>query len=297
MEIINKIKKEFIYQIDNFNLEEINILVNLINDCNGNIFFCGVGKSGNIAKHCCDLLKCISIKAFYFDILNSTHGDIGTLKNNDLILMISNSGNTPELVNLLPLFKNIGIKTIGICCNDKSKFKELCNLTIVTPFQKEISEDNIKIPTNSCMSHLLFTNILVSILKNNITLDDYRNNHLSGNIGNNLLKIKDLLIKDFPKIIFNNEISLHTIFLKMTKYKIGCCFFINNENELLGLLTDGDIRRLLVKNDKLNKITINDITKNYHYENDLDKMIYEIQNNHNFIPVICNKKLIGIFRI
>ena len=115
--IIDEIKTEFNYQINNFNLNDINELAEIIKKIKGNIFFCGVGKSGNIGKHCCDLLKCISFSSFYFDILNSVHGDIGTLTNKDIILMFSNSGNTKELIDIIPLFKNIGITTVGICCN------------------------------------------------------------------------------------------------------------------------------------------------------------------------------------
>ena len=109
--------------------------------------------------------------------------------------MFSNSGNTTEIINIIPIFKNIGLKTVGICCNEISKFKELCDIIIITPFNNEISGVINKIPTNSCMSHLIFCNILVSLLKNNISLDKYKENHLSGNIGKNLLKVKDIFIK------------------------------------------------------------------------------------------------------
>lgn len=291
--IIKEIKNEFLYQIRNFNIEEINNLAKLINDCNGNIYFCGVGKSGNIAKHCCDLLKCISIKAFYFDLLNSTHGDIGTLKNNDIILMFSNSGNTIELVNLIPLFKEIGIKVIGICCNKDSKFNKYCDNIIVTPYQEEISGVIDKIPTNSFMSHLLFSNILVSLLKNRIDLNSYRQNHLAGNIGKNLLKVKDVLINDFPKIVFEKEILLHEVLLKMTQYKIGCCFFINNNNELIGLLTDGDIRRLFISNENKKFIILEDINKNYFYITNKNEFIYNIKKKYTCIPVLENNKILN----
>lgn len=294
--ILKEIKNEFLYQIQNFNLDEINNLAKLINECNGNIYFCGVGKSGNIAKHCCDLLKCISIKSFYFDLLNSTHGDIGTLKNNDLILMFSNSGNTIELVNLIPLFKEIGIKTIGICCNKDSKFKDLCDYIIITPFENEISGIIDKIPTNSFMSHLLFSNILVSILKNRINLNKYRQNHLAGNIGKNLLKIKDVLINDFPKIVFKEKILLHEVLLKMTDFKIGCFFFIEQNNYLIGILTDGDIRRLLIEDENKKYINLGDINQNFHYESNLNKFVYSINKKYNYIPILENNIIKGIIK-
>jgi arabinose-5-phosphate isomerase len=293
--IVDEIKKEFNYQIDNFNLEEINNLCEIIKLIKGNIYFCGVGKSGNIAKHCCDLLKCISYSSFYLDILNSTHGDIGTLTNKDIILMFSNSGNTNEIINIIPLFKNIGIKTVGICCNKKSKFKELCDITIITPFKNEISGEIDKIPTNSYMSHLIFSNILVSLLKKNITLDKYKENHLAGNIGKNLSKVKDVLIKEYPKIIMNGNMELNKILLEMTEYKIGCCFFVDDEDNLLGILTDGDIRRLLINNN-FEYININNINRNYYYVDDLEKYIFEI-NNYNYVPIIDKNKIIGIYAL
>ena len=293
MDIVDNIKREFNYQINNFNINKIYEIINILKNTPGNIYCCGVGKSGNIAKHCCDLLKCISYKSFYLNILNTTHGDIGTLNNKDVILIFSNSGNTIEIINIIPLFKNIGVFSIGVCCNKKSKFKELCDLTIVTPFQNEIEGEINKIPTNSIMSHLLFINILISISKNRITLDKYKQNHLSGNIGKSLLKIKDVLSNNFPKIIISrdNMIDINIILLKMTEYKCGCCFFINNDDELLGILTDGDIRRLLIGNNNV-KININNINSNFYYEKDLEKYVALLK--YNYTPILSNKKLIGI---
>lgn len=298
--IIDEIKKEFNYQIENFNLESINNLCEIIKNVEGNIYFCGVGKSGNIAKHCCDLLKCISFPSFYLDLLNSTHGDIGTLTNKDIILMFSNSGNTTEIINIIPLLKNIGTKTVGICCKEESRFKKLCDFNVIIPCKNEITGTIDKIPTNSCMSQLTFCNILVSSLKNNISLDKYKENHLSGNIGNNLLKVKDIFIKEYPKIIMNDineNIEINKVLLEMTKYKIGCCFFTDTEDKLLGILTDGDIRRLLINMDYNKYININNINKNYYYIEDLEKYIFEINYNCNYIPIKEKTKIIGIFRI
>ena len=294
--ILSEIKEEFNFQINNFNVKEITNLSKIIHSVTGNIYFSGVGKSGNIAKHCCDLLKCISYSCFFFDLLNSTHGNIGTMKNNDIIIMFSNSGNTYELINVIPLFKKIGIKTIGICCNTKSRFKELCDLTIITPLKKEISGNIDKIPTNSVMSHLIFCNILVSPLKKNISLDKYKENHISGNIGRNLLKIKDCLIYDYPKIIIkNNTIKLNDIFLEMTTKRIGCCFFEKENKELIGILTDGDIRKLLIFNPKLESITLSNINKEFEFETDLNKYLTDCKNQR-YIPILKEKKIIGIIR-
>lgn len=291
--IITEIKKELFYQLDNFNLDDIYKLSDIIRNIDGNIYFIGIGKSGNMANHCSDLLKSISIKSIYLEYTSLLHGDLGILNNNDIVILFSNSGNTLELINIIQFIKS-RCKVIGICSNYKSKFNEYCDETFITPFKNEISGKIDKIPTNSCMSQLLFSNLLVSNLKKNITIEDYKNNHPKGNIGEKLLKIKDILITDFPKLIFDENVELSKVLLEMTEYKIGCCFFINKNQELLGILTDGDVRRIFIKNKNLNLITIDNINTDYYYETDLDKFINKCKSNI-YIPILDNNKLLGIF--
>lgn len=301
--ILQEIKDEFYYQINNFNINDIYKLAEIIKKSLGNIYLCGVGKSGNIAKHCCDLFKCISYSSFYFDILNSTHGDIGTLKNKDIILLFSNSGDTSEIINIIPLFKEIGCKIIGICSNKNSKFSELCDENLIIPFNKEISGIINKIPTNSCMSQLIFSNILVSILKENISQNKYKQNHLGGIIGKSLLKIKDCLTTEFPKIIIdeNNKYpDILNILIEINKYEMEICCFINKDNKLIGILTEGDIRRELINNNLvINNINIDKIiNKNYLFETDPEKYVINCkQIGLGYLPLIINNKLKGIVSI
>ena len=290
--IISEIKKDFNYQINNFDFEKINTLINLISTEDKNVYFIGIGKSGNIAKHCCDLLKSVSINCHYLDNTNLLHGDIGIIKNN-IIIMFSKSGNTEEIINIIPFFKSRNCYLVGICCDNNSKFEKYSDLFIKTPLIQEISGKINKIPTNSYMSHLLFSNILVSKLKKNINLLTYQKNHPAGNIGKDLKKIKDLIIYEFPKLILNDNISLNNVLLEMTKYKIGCCFFTNDENKLIGILTDGDIRRLLIKHNYKEKLNVNDINNNYYYESDINKCIVECRQIK-YIPILLNSKLVGI---
>ena len=289
--IFDEIKKEFFYQINNFNLNDINKISNSILNISGNIYFIGVGKSGNMSKQCSDLLKSVSIKSIHLEYTNLLHGDLGVINDNDLVILFSNSGNTYELVNII---KYINFKKIGICSNSESKFNELCDETLIIPFNSEISGEINKIPTNSCMSQLLFSNLLISNLKKNIDLENYKMNHPMGQIGKNLLKIKDVLIKEFPKLILDGKIELSKILLEMTKYKIGCCFFINKNDELIGILTDGDIRRILIDNPKINIIFKENINKDYYYETDMERSIFDYENYY-YIPITNeNNKIIGI---
>lgn len=296
-DFIEQIKKEVNYQLDNFNIDELQLFSDFLIEKNltGNIYFTGIGKSENIAIHFCNLLKSIGLNCFYLNWINGLHGDIGTLKENDLIIIFSKSGNTIEIINSIEYIKNKKCFIYGICCGKKSMFNELCDKVLVTPFCKEINNVIDFIPTNSYMSHLLFVNLIVSFVcyKLNIQLETYKLNHPGGNIGNNLKKIKDILITNYPEIVLSNVINLHDVLLMMTDYKIGCCFFIDVNDKLVGIMTDGDIRRLLLNEENRINIHIENINQNYYYETDVDKFIFECKKIC-YIPILDNnKKMIG----
>lgn len=296
--ILYKIKNECNYQLNNIKLDDIEKIKNKIIEVNknNNIYFTGIGKSENIAIHACSILKSLSIKCFYLNATNSTHGDIGTLKKNDLIILFSNSGNTRELINIMPNLKNKNVFIYGICCNKKSKFIELCDEVLILPFNKEIDCNINSIPTNSFMSFTFFINILATSISDYLSIEEYSCNHPAGNIGKDLQKISDVLIHHFPKIILKEKVQLHTILLKMTELKIGCCFFVDENDKLLGILTDGDIRRKIIENYKINYISINDINTNFYYETDENKLLKDCKNI-GYIPLLNNlQKLLGIIK-
>lgn len=306
---IKNIEDETRFQLANFDNVHFDFITEELLGCIGNIYVTGVGKSEDISIHFVNLLKSIGIKSYYFNIMNSTHGDLGCIKNEDIIIFFSKSGNTKEIIDKINLFK---CYRIGVCCHVKSLFSKYCDYNIVLPFQSEITNSkNINcIPSNSYMSHLFFVNILINNLieKSNINLDLYKSNHPAGNIGHNLRKIKDIIITEYPKIILasniilNGNIKLNDILLEMTNYSIGCCFFVNENNNLLGVLTDGDIRRIMLNNKNINDISIHDINTKYTIINDSNIYISELIKNENlekykkakFIPIIENHIIIGI---
>jgi arabinose-5-phosphate isomerase len=296
--IINQIQKESIYQLKHINLCEINNLSKLILEKNktNNIYFLAVGKSLNIAQHTCSILNSINIKCFLINSLNSIHGDIGCLRKDDIVICYSKSGNTSELIDIVPFIKSKECYIIGLCCHTESKFNNICDKTIVLPFKNEILNlNNINsIPTNSYMVFLYFTNILTYylIINSKINIETYKLNHPAGNIGKNLKKIKDIIITKYPKIIFEDKIDINKVLLEMSKFNIGCCFFVNKEDILIGIMTDGDIRRFILKTNK-QEISLNDINNKYYFETNINKYLKDCKEV-GYIPVINNKKLIGI---
>ena len=291
--IIQEIKKEVNFQIDNLDIKKITPIIEKIGSCEGIIYTTGIGKSENIAYHLSDLLKSISIKSFFLNSTNSTHGDIGCIGSNDIIIMFSKSGKTRELIEIIHFLKQRNCYIIGICNDTSNSFARECDYNLILPFGEEICGEINKIPSNSFMSHLLFVNIIVGELKKNITINEYKQNHPNGSIGTQLKKISDCIIVDFPKIILKNCVKLHDILLEMTKYKIGCCFFVDEDNELIGILTDGDIRRLLLNNENLKEISIDVINKTFYYEENLNKYMFDCKK-YNYVPILNNNQIIGL---
>lgn len=292
MSIIQSIKTEMEYQLDNFPLENIDKLIDEINNST-NIYFTGVGKSGTLALHTSNILKSLGIKSFYLKPVDSLHGDIGSIKQKDLVIMFSKSGNTVELLNISNVLKSKNINVIGVCCNTSSKFSQICDSTIVLPINNELSSNIKTLPTNSCMVQLLFCNILSSKIAENIDIINYKLNHPSGAIGLKLLTIEDKITNNFPKFVIKDKILLRDLLLEMTRYKLGCCFFVDCKDNLIGILTDGDIRRMLIKDSAKSYITINELNKHFVYEENLNKFISEIRDVK-IIPILNNRKLIGI---
>ncbi len=296
-----EVNNEIIHQIRNLKEEDVINFAALIKGCQGNIYTMGIGKSGNIAKHFADLLKSISIQISYLETINALHGDIGPLNSSDYVFLFSKSGNTSELIQVLPFLKHRTKNIYGICCENDSHFERECKQVFVTPFQNEISGEISKIPTNSYMSHLLFTNHVVSILKKDISLDTYKNNHPAGSIGSALKKVKDVMLKEYPKIVWReniNKIPVVSVLLEMTQYNIGCCVFLNQNETLLGILVDGDIRRLLLKKQDLQNISKEDIKKNCVSVNDDNVLVTSLDKHYKFIPFVNqNREVLGLVRL
>lgn len=297
MDIIQDIKNEINYGLDNLDIQKINEIKDIIiNNKNNNIFFSGIGKCETIAIHLCNLLKSLSYKTFFLNIQNSSHGDIGCMHENDIIMLFSKSGNTSELINFIKISNLKNIRVISITCNPDSNMGKISYLHYALPLRKELQQGIINVPTNSAFIMLAFSNVLVKLC-DNIKLDEYKLNHLGGSIGNDLKKIKDIMIKDYPSLSLNNNLKLIDIVLEMTNKKMGIVVIKNNENNVIGILTDGDIRRLLLKNTNLTYIKDEHVNKFYYKfddENIIFKDIKSLLLKYKFVPVIVEKKCLGI---
>lgn len=291
---INDIKKELINQLDIYPIKKIIEFIDNISKINGTIYCGGIGKSDTLCKLLSDLLKSINIKSHTLNITNLNHGDIGAVDcDNDILIIFSKSGNTIELKNICENNKNF--KIYGVFCNKQADLIKYCDNFIILPFINEIKNNIDIIPSNSCISYIIFINLLISglIEKNNIKLENYEKNHIGGNIGKQLLILKNIMITDFPKKNINTDIDINDILIDMIEFKIGCYIFINNENKYVGLITDADLRKLYHMKLDIKKIinTNSFVIKNKNLRV-LD--IYENIKLYSYIPILDNDEIIGL---
>jgi arabinose-5-phosphate isomerase len=293
------LRATFDYFCTNLPYEQIERLVDALQSIPGNIYFLGTGKSGNMARHCADLLKCISLPAFYADTTDLLHGSIGCISEKDMVVLFSRSGSTAELIALVPYLKARRVKLWGVINAPTSKLADLCEDTVNLPFRGEMPGEIDQIPTHSCLAQLLFANVLVSRLKGSLPLAQYALNHPAGAIGSALSTVREVLVPlgQFPRIVLDDGVAvpLHDVFFQMTRWKMGACFFTTPEGGLEGLLTDGDIRRLLLADPGRTAVFSADINQTCYTETDLGKFIRDCKPFH-FIPVVDPKSrvLLGI---
>lgn len=296
MNIIKEIQNEFNETIKKFDIDKLKKIQSIIKNHKKNIFITGIGKCENVAYHFIDLLKSISYKAFHISIQNSSHGDIGCVHEDDLVIVFSKSGNTKELIDFLEIIKRKKIYSIGISCNPNNKINNLTQENFIIPLNNEIISGISKIPNNSCMMMVVFINIICKMVEN-IKLDEYKENHLGGTIGNDLKNIKQMMIIDYPYIILSENMKILDILLKMTNKKIGYIIFKDNNENIIGVMSDGDIRRFILKNKEINNIKLEDINQNYFKLDDTNILLKDIKSlllKYKFIPVVQNKKCIGL---
>ena len=297
MDIINSIKDEIDYNINNLDINEIIKIKDILLEYkNNNIFFSGIGKCETIAIHISNILKSLSYKSFYINIQNSSHGDIGCLDDKSIVMLFSKSGNTEELIHFIKIAKKKSIKVISITCNNICKMKELSDYHYNLPLKSELDYGIINTPTNSCVLMLIFCNILIKLM-DNVDINEYKLNHLGGSIGNDLKKIKDLMTTQYPNFIYHDKLKIVDIVLEMTNKKMGFTLIKDINENVMGIITDGDIRRFLLKNENLNYLNKDDINTTFfklENENLIIKDIKSILLKYKYIPVIIKNKCIGL---
>ena len=243
---INKLSKN----IDNEFYKAVVSIVNL----KGKLIISGVGKSGNIAAKLAASFTSTGVPAIFLNPVDASHGDMGIVSKEDILIALSNSGESNELSDLLDFSKKKQIKIISITSNKNSLLSKNSDITLLLPTHKEADKLNT-IPTTSttlCLS--LGDALCCSVLDiRNFDKKSFKELHPGGKIGKKLKTLNEIMDKDIP--IIDNKASIKEAVLIMTEKKYGCAVMIDKNKKIKGMFTDGDLRRAI------NQINLNDNVK------------------------------------
>lgn len=267
---------------------------------NGKLIIIGVGKSGHIANKLAATFSSTGTPSFFIHPSEAMHGDIGAVSKKDTILLISNSGCTQEIIQILPNLKKIGCNILSLCGNSKSKIYDESDMSLVVKVKKEACPLNLA-PTSSTTVTLVLGDIIAVILMRmkSFKEKDFGENHPGGRLGKNLnLKIKDIMKKGKDIPVVGDDKKLKDALIEMTKKNMGCVIVANKNNKAIGFFTDGDLRRSIKKLLDIHDTFINKImTKKFlscsedNYATEILEMMKK--NKINSLPVLNNNKIIG----
>ena len=233
--------------------------VNEIHNCVGRIIVTGVGKSAIIAQKIVATFNSTGTPSVFMHAADAVHGDLGIIQKDDIIICISKSGNTPEIRLLIPFIKNNANKIICICGNAESYLAKQSDIFLNTFVEKEACPHNLA-PTTSTTAQLAMGDALaVATLEvRNFTKQDFAKYHPGGTLGKQLiLKVSDVILdSEKPEVAPNTNIK--NVLFEISKRRLGATAVIENNN-ICGIITDGDIRRMLEKYNDISHIVASDI--------------------------------------
>lgn len=292
----------------------INNLINFIDDdfisavecisySKGRIVISGIGKSAIIAQKIVATLNSTGTASIFMHTSDAIHGDLGIIQKNDTVIFISKSGESDDIKTLLPLIKNNGNKIISIISNKNSYLAINSDYIIKAFVKKEICLNDI-VPTSSTTAQLVLGDAIAASLLHikGFSVNDFAKIHPGGTLGKKLyLKVDDIFSKhEVPKVKIDD--NLKNIILEISSKRLGATAVIDNENNLLGIITDGDLRRMLQKNNKIDLICAKDIlSKNPKTINKeslaIDAFYLMKKNNITQLAVTEDNKYLGIIHI
>ena len=236
--------------------------VNAIVNCQSKIILCGVGKSGIIANKISATLSSIGTPSFFLSAGDCSHGDMGSISKKDVLILISYSGNSSELKNIINYANRNKILLIGITSKKKSDLYKNSDIVLVTP---EVKEAGLNIvPTSSTINQLSLGDALaISTLKrkkiNNI---DFKKFHPSGSLGEKLKTVEDLMLTNKKIPFIDENTTMREALTIMTKKKLGTLIARNKKKITTGIITDGQVRRFSSKNINLNRLKVKNVMTN-----------------------------------
>ncbi|MBH0029542.1 MULTISPECIES: KpsF/GutQ family sugar-phosphate isomerase [unclassified Pseudoalteromonas] len=219
----------------------------LMYDCEGRIIVIGMGKSGHIGNKIAATLASTGSPAFFVHPGEASHGDLGMITKNDVVMLISNSGETSEVLNIIPVLKRLGAKMIAMTGNTQSTMATLANVHVCIKVEKEACSLGLA-PTSSTTATLAMGDAMaVALLEaRGFTADDFALSHPGGSLGKRLLlTLKDVMHSGANTPIIDVSQTVKDALIEMSAKGLGMTAIVGENQQLVGLFTDGDLRRIL----------------------------------------------------
>ncbi len=234
--------------------------VKAILNSNGRVILTGIGKSANIAKKIVATLNSTGTPAIFMHAADAIHGDLGNIQKDDFVICISKSGNTPEIKVLVPLIKNYGNKIAAITGSKDSFLGLNADFVLNSYVEKEACPNNLA-PTSSTTAQLVIGDALAICLLdlNDFSSKDFAKYHPGGALGKKLyLRVNELAeTNEVPLVQIDTPVK--NVIIEISKNRLGVTAVIEKDNKIIGIITDGDIRRMLEKNDDIHQLIAKDI--------------------------------------
>lgn len=240
-------------------------IVRLIINCGGKVVLCGMGKSGHIARKIAATFSSLGTPSIFLHPAEALHGDLGAISSNDVVILLSNSGESQEILHILPSIKFIGAGMVAITSERESTLAKECDYVQIIPKVKEACALNLA-PTSSTTAVLAYGDALAVAISNyhHFTEKDFAVFHPEGALGKKILiRVADIMVKGKDMPVVKEGCKISDAIIEMSKKGLGVVAVVNERGKLAGLLTDGDLRRAIEKRtDMYSDIVDRIMTKN-----------------------------------
>ncbi|KAG5250460.1 hypothetical protein OIU85_021669 [Salix viminalis] len=293
------------YFFQNLDLSQTLTFTQTLLRCNGAIFFSGVGKSGFVANKISQTLISLGIRASFLSPLDALHGDIGALSASDILVLFSKSGNTEELLRLVPCAKAKGAYLVSVTSVEGNALTAVCDMNVHLPLERELCPFDLAPVTSTAIQMVFGDTVAIALMgARNLTKEEYAANHPAGRIGKSLIfKVKDVMKKQNELPICKEGDLIMDQLVELTSKGCGCLLVIDEEHHLIGTFTDGDLRRTLkASGEAIFKLTVGEMCNRNPRTIGPDSMAVEAMKKMEsppspvqFLPVIKDDNiLIGI---
>ncbi|MCK5905984.1 MAG: KpsF/GutQ family sugar-phosphate isomerase [Flavobacteriales bacterium] len=253
-------ESEAIKKLADYVNDEFVEVVDLIYNLKGRVVVTGIGKSANIGNKIVATLNSTGTPSIFMHAADAIHGDLGNIQDGDAVICISKSGNTPEIKVLVPLLRNTGNKVISITGNLDSYLGKQSDFVLNATVDKEADPNNLA-PTSSTTAQLVIGDALAVALieKRGFRSEDFAKYHPGGALGKKLyLRVVDL-INNNTKPSVSLDTSIKDVIIEISKSRLGVTAVLDNNGVIKGIITDGDLRRMLQENDSFSSLVAKDI--------------------------------------